>query len=109
MRPYEGHTPGCADIAVRRIPSAEILRERSDSRWTVYDVLPTFFKRDERIQHYYMHLGLQQYPSSLCLFADARSQLHEEYVPNWAADEWIGTRQELLVVIRLFGLIFTSQ
>jgi acetyl-CoA carboxylase/biotin carboxylase 1 len=36
-----------ANDTVRRIPSAEILRELSDSRWTVYDVLPTFFRHDD--------------------------------------------------------------
>lgn len=25
------------------LPSAEVLRELSDSRWVVFDVLPTFF------------------------------------------------------------------
>jgi len=38
---------GWANIAVCRIPSAEILRELGDSRWTVYDVLPTFFRHDD--------------------------------------------------------------
>ncbi|KAI0339517.1 hypothetical protein BDW22DRAFT_1361595 [Trametopsis cervina] len=31
-----------------KMPSAEVLRELVDSRYTVYDVLPTFFEHDER-------------------------------------------------------------
>ena len=30
-----------------RTPSAEVLRELSDSRYTVYDVLPAFFSHDD--------------------------------------------------------------
>jgi acetyl-CoA carboxylase/biotin carboxylase 1 len=30
-----------------RVPTAEILRELSDSRWGVYDVLPTFFSHED--------------------------------------------------------------
>ena len=44
---YEGHASDRADNDFRRIPSAEILRELSDSRRTVYDVLPTFFRHDD--------------------------------------------------------------
>ncbi|KIJ55614.1 hypothetical protein M422DRAFT_199902 [Sphaerobolus stellatus SS14] len=33
--------------AGHRIPSAEVLRELSDSRWGVYDVLPTFFSHED--------------------------------------------------------------
>ena len=32
-----------------RIPSAEILRELSDSRYTVYDVLPSFFLHADHV------------------------------------------------------------
>ncbi|KZW01238.1 hypothetical protein EXIGLDRAFT_603199 [Exidia glandulosa HHB12029] len=30
-----------------RMPSAEVLRELTDSRWSVFDVLPTFFAHDD--------------------------------------------------------------
>jgi acetyl-CoA carboxylase / biotin carboxylase 1 len=30
-----------------RTPSVEILRDLSDSRWAVFDVLPTFFSHDD--------------------------------------------------------------
>jgi acetyl-CoA carboxylase / biotin carboxylase 1 len=35
------------DIVIPRNPSAEILKELSDSRYTVYDVLPAFFEHAE--------------------------------------------------------------
>lgn len=32
---------------VIRVPSAEVLKELSDSRYTVYDVLPAFFNHED--------------------------------------------------------------
>jgi hypothetical protein len=32
-----------------RTPSAEVLRELSDSQFTVYDVLPAFFQHPDRM------------------------------------------------------------
>ena len=37
----------CELIILVSLPSAEVLRELSDSRWVVYDVLPTFFEHSD--------------------------------------------------------------
>jgi acetyl-CoA carboxylase/biotin carboxylase 1 len=34
---------------MRRTPSADVLKELSDSRYTVYDVLPAFFHHEDAL------------------------------------------------------------
>jgi acetyl-CoA carboxylase/biotin carboxylase 1 len=43
-----------------RLPNAEVLKELSDSRYTVFDVLPAFFNNEDP----WMSLGKISYPQS---------------------------------------------
>ena len=49
----------------QRAPAADILRELSDSRWGVYDVLPTFFSHEDA----WVALGKRVFDCSVLRFS----------------------------------------